>query len=126
MDLAETTCVIHYVNGDGTAAIYRVPFYDVVSYSNEGKMLFPWCIDGAATQAAGPVEFQIRFYKLNNSKNKYAYTFNTLPATSKIMYGMDVQDLRPGAYDFPVDTYDKIVAEIKKLGDQDLYWKDLD
>lgn len=126
MDLTETTCVIHYVNGDGQAAIYPVPFYDVVTCSNEEKMLFPWCIDGMATQAAGPVEFQIRFYKLNNSKNKYAYNFNTLPATSKVMYGMDIENLQPSDYDLAPTVYDKVMEEIRKLGERDIYWEDLD
>jgi hypothetical protein len=79
-----------------------------------------------ATQAPGPVEFQIRFYKLNNSKNKYVYNFNTLPATSKVMYGMDIEDLQPSDYDLAPTVYDKVMEEIRKLGERDLYWEDLD
>ena len=125
MDLGETPCIFHYVNGEGKASMYAVPFYDVVSYSNEGKMLFPWCIDGAATQAAGPVDFQIRFYKLVPSGTRYAYSFNTLPATSKVMYGMDIEDLQPSDYDLAPTVYDQIMEEIRKYSERDLYWEDL-
>jgi hypothetical protein len=53
-------------------------------------MLFPWCIDGMATAAAGPVQYSIRFYKLDPSGKKFIYNLNTLTATSEVKYGMNV------------------------------------
>jgi hypothetical protein len=62
MDLSNTICVVQYITPDGAVHIYPVPFYDVVTERNEKKMLFPWCIDGAATQFQGDVKYSIRFF----------------------------------------------------------------
>jgi hypothetical protein len=62
MDLSNTVCVIQYVTPDGKTHIYPVPFYDITTERKDKKMLFPWCVDGAATQFKGIVSYSIRFY----------------------------------------------------------------
>lgn len=63
-------------------------FYYEKTY--ESKILFPWRIQGPATAAAGEVKYSIRFYRLDEDQNLF-YNLNTLPATSQVLYGMDVQ-----------------------------------
>jgi hypothetical protein len=46
MDLSTTACLIEYVNAKKETGLYAVPFYDIMSFQNEDKMLIPWCING--------------------------------------------------------------------------------
>lgn len=98
MDLTNTICLIQYINKNAVTAegvksmgyVYAVPVYDVVTFKDENKILFPWTICGPATAAAGPVEFAIMFYKLDDEGKYFEYRLNTTPSTSKVLYGMDV------------------------------------
>lgn len=98
MDLTKTVCLVQYINKNAVTSeglpsegyIYAVPFYDVEYFKDENKILIPWCIEGMATQAAGPVEFAINFYLLNDEGSKYLYNLNTQIATSKVLHGMNV------------------------------------
>jgi hypothetical protein len=98
MDLTKTVCIIQYendsaVNADGDPAggfVYLVPFYDIAHFEEENKILIPWAIGGPATAAAGNVTFAMRFYKFNADGTSLVYNLNTLPATSKILHGMNV------------------------------------
>lgn len=97
-DLAKTTCIIEFINAKNEAGIYLVPIYDLETYAAEGKILFPWVIQGKATAAAGPIRYAIRFYHLNTVERpegteigtEYVYDFiiNTQVAQSKILKGM--------------------------------------
>lgn len=94
MDLAEIPCVIQYINAAGEAH-YAVPSYiDAYTEKGQDKLLIPWVIDGAATQAAGDVQFSIRFYKMS-ADDKFIYNFTTLPATAKVLHGMDPKEFKP-------------------------------
>lgn len=98
MDLTKTVCLVQYVNKNAKTSeglpsegyVYAVPFYDIEHFKSEDKILFPWCIEGMATQAAGPVEFAINFYLLNDSGDKYLYNLNTQIAVSEVLHGMNV------------------------------------
>lgn len=106
MDLATTSCIIEYVNAQGEGGIYAVPFYDVVSFSNERQMLIPWCINSLVTKAAGNVQFQIFFYKIepyyildeNGNKTgsteyRFNYKLNIQPATSEVLHALSLNSL---------------------------------
>lgn len=123
MDLANTVCIIQYVNknaknADGAADlghIYPVPFYDVITYDDE--IVFPWCIEGPATEEAGTVEFAITFYLLDQGNTKFIYSLNTQVAKSKVLYGMKVStDDENENFAFPTD-YEILIQEIKDLRD---------
>lgn len=132
MDLAETVCIIQYRLKDGTVGIYHVPFYDITSqnqYGNE-KIIFPWLLSGEATALSGPIEYSMRFFRIENlstseteKKFKFLYNLNTLPATSTILYGMDVQteDIT-GKFDIEPTIYDAILAALSEMQRQDIYW----
>ena len=40
-DLANSTCIIQYINAKGQAYVYLVPVFDIETYADEGKMLIP-------------------------------------------------------------------------------------
>ena len=134
MDLTETVCLIHYTTADNKSRVYHVPFYDITTCADENKILFPWCIDGAATAAAGKVKYAIEFYKIGyeGQKPKFLYNLNTLTAESKVLYGMDVTDPETPEFDgdyfgMSVSAYQELIAKIDALNkDYNIYWEDAD
>lgn len=95
MDLADTACVIQYVNASGEGRLYTVPFYDIETYHKENKMLIPWCIEGEATKTAGDVTYAFRFFKVAKDKDDKSYlifNLNTMTATSEVLHGLNVLD----------------------------------
>lgn len=123
MDLSNTICIVQYVDALGKAHIYPVPFFDIVSEHKAGKMLLPWCIDGAATQTAGIVEYSFRFYRIDSINNEliFTYSLNTLPAKSNVLYGMDVQNFAGSV--ITASEYEYLWQEIQKINARDgVYW----
>lgn len=41
IDLADSTCLIQYINANGDGYVYVVPIYDLETYAEDGKMLIP-------------------------------------------------------------------------------------
>lgn len=131
MDLTNTTCLIQYENdgvknADGNPAggfAYLVPFYDITHFKEENKILIPWAIGGPATKAAGNVTFAMRFYKYNANGSALIYNLNTLPATSKVLYGMNVITNENENFIIPDNTIEMIYQEINTIrNQQDLTW----
>lgn len=96
-DLTQSVCVIQYVNALGESRAYVVPYYDIDTLSGHDEsrgehddiILFPWIIDQETTKIRGPIEFNIKFYKLNDSGSYYLYNLSTLPAKSQILAGIN-------------------------------------
>ena len=106
IDLLETTCIVQYINANKEARIYAVPFFDVTTF--EGKILFPWCIEGEATKAAGNVQYSFKFYhtfKGENDEVLFDFNLNTMAATSRVLTGLDVANKD--------ETYDYVASEIE-------------
>ena len=106
IDLLETTCIVQYINANKEARIYAVPFFDVTTF--EGKILFPWCIEGEATKAAGTVQYSFKFYhtfKGENDEVLFDFNLNTMAATSRVLTGLDVANKD--------ETYDYVASEIE-------------
>lgn len=100
VDLTSKTTVIQYENAAGEGHVYVVPFYDVETADrlgiNEGigvrqTVLFPWLIDRNVAKKAGIVKYNIRIYELA-SETHLIYSLNTLPAESRILHGIDLDD----------------------------------
>lgn len=125
MDLAETACVIQYKLPNGTLGIYPVPFYDITSYNDYGneRLILPWLLDGEATSVSGLVEYSIRFFRIDDVGKKFLYNLNTLPATSQVLYGMDViNDDDTGKFDLEPTFYETLLDKISQIQNQDMYW----
>ena len=92
IDLTTKCCIIQYTNAAGNSYIYPVPYYDTETLEPLGKVIIPWCIQGAATEKAGTVKFAISFYAIDADK-KISYCLNTLVASGEILNGQNVDDL---------------------------------
>ena len=127
MDLSNTVCVIQYYTPDGKAHVYPVPFYDVFTEKIDNKMLFQWCIDGAATQFEGPVTYSVRFYLIeeNAGKLNLIYNLSTEVAESKVLHGMQVSKLE-GDFDISAEGYDYLLSLIQNVNRDGVYWDILD
>ena len=125
VDLSQTICIVQYVNAAGEARIYPVPFYDIHTYSEDKKMLIPWNIGAGATVAAGTVKYSLRFYRLNELGTTFLYNLNTLTTYSKILHGMDAQEIAGEAFELSASQYDYLLQKIEDISRQDLYWTDL-
>ena len=129
IDLKDMVCIIQYLDAKGNAKIYQVPFVDVQTYSSEKKMIIPWNITAGATFHAGPIEYSIKFYKINHlqgNEYEFIYNLNTQIAKSEVLRGMDAQQLNPGDFTLGASMYDDLVSRINDVVNrQDLYWTDL-
>jgi hypothetical protein len=116
MDLANTVCVIEYLNAEHlegkkkvrNAGMFWVPYFDISHYDVEidekGEevvtpiILIPWSIGGLATAYSGTVTFTVRFYKLSGDYatetegRKYLYNMSTRPQDGEVLHGMDLSD----------------------------------
>ena len=141
MDLTNTVCLVQYVNQNAVnehgqpagGFAYHVPFYDIDHFRDENKILLPWMIGGPATAAAGPIQFSLKFYLVEkrdeenpDQQRKIIYELNTLAATSKILYGLDVVNNDEENFIIPSSTVEQIYQDIdalKNIGGT--YWIDL-
>lgn len=139
-DLAETSCIIEFINAAGEGGFYPVPFYDISSYPNfidkddiqhEAKMLIPWCIEGDVTKAAGQVQFVLRFYELDDANEKFIYNIRTQIATGVVLNGMDESILDANINKEDTATKQLFKDLIAQLNDKidhaetQIYWDDL-
>lgn len=131
MDLVNTTCVIEYiVPEDSTRVpyIYIVPFYDITTYADENKIIFPWSISNSVTSKKGKIEYAIRFYKIDRENNepKIIYNLNTLPASSIILPGLNInEETMHQVYDdnLTPSQFDDLIDQFQN---SQTYWRILD
>lgn len=129
IDLANTCCLISYINARNESRVYMVPFYDIYTYAKERKMLIPWCLDASVAAAAGTVQFSFQFYRIGEVVNEdgiaekvFTYSLNTLPATSKVLKGMEVDEL-DSDYLLSAGQFEILQDRIDKIEDlRDVYW----
>lgn len=137
MDLTKTIGVIQYVNENAKNEMgqpaggfaYLIPYYDVEYFraSGEDKILIPWCINGPATAAAGPITFSFRFYLMSDDGATYLYNLNTQPATSKILHGMHIMTKENENFAWSDEQIDELIARINQIEKKStLYWKIVD
>ena len=122
VDLSQTTCIIQYINAKKEAHIYAVPFFDITT--EEGKMIFPWCIDGAVTAAAGPVSFSIKFYSVTKKADNsvvFEFNLNTLTAKSKVLTGLDVDKVQE-EYQGLASQIEAALANLDEVNKEDIKW----
>lgn len=99
MDLAQTACVIQYINAAGKAGIYAIPFYDINTLSEQNKIILPWNLSGLVSEAAGTIQFSFFFYsieqKIEDGEYNYIYNYrlNTKMVKSKILNGLAISTL---------------------------------
>lgn len=97
MDLASTVCIIEYLNADGEAGLYWVPYYNVDEYEDNDEsltplMLIPWAIQGLVTASSGTVTFTVRFYQLDAIRKNFIFNMSMQPAQGEVLHGIDLSD----------------------------------
>ena len=132
MDLTDTICLVHYQNKNANddGHYYAVPFYDITHFQSmgipeedRGKILIPWSISGTATQCAGPITFAFHFYKLDDKGDNIIYGLNTLPSTSQILHGLDIEVTEEEQ--LASSDYMQLVSRVNDLERQyQLYWEE--
>lgn len=130
MDLSTTTGVVQYINADGNAGIYCIPFYDIITKETENKIIFPWYIEGLATKAAGKIKFSFCFYII--SGDTFSYKLNTQMREGLILHGLDIDEMDDDEefkknleYLQEADSYKKILNELQaNFQDSATYWSD--
>lgn len=130
IDLADTVCIIQYINANGEAKIYPVPFYDVQTFADKHKMIIPWNISIGATLYSGIVKYSIRFYQIQEMKKdeyKFNYNLNTQVAQGSILYGLnDNNEFKPDDLEISAANYEILLSRINTVENhKDLYWTDL-
>lgn len=124
-DLANTSCMIEFINAAGEGGYYPVPFYDISTYQTEEKILIPWCIEGDVTKVAGNVQFVLRFYELDDANEKFIYNLRTKIAIGKILVGMDESKIDENIdYDLMSDLVQQINYKLDNT-ESTIYWTDL-
>ena len=112
MDLANTVCVIQYLNAEHIemnpdspnvgkktrdAGIYWVPYYDLDHWKakesdpsyEDPTILIPWAVGGLATAYEGTVTYSGRFYRLGeDDEHTYLYNMSTKPAKGEVLWGI--------------------------------------
>lgn len=101
-------------------------------------MIIPWNISGQATAYAGEITYSFRFYEFEIKTNEQGdivydengnvvygdliYNLNTLPTTSKILHGLEINV--PGIDELQYDTtaYDTLVSMINDDSRKVIYW----
>ncbi len=140
MDLSNTTCVIQYITPDNNTHLYVVPFYDVLTFKSEDKMIIPWCVDGNVTKFAGDIRFSIRFFIAKQQEIEVeevnaqgesviskriqhilVYNLTTLPARSRVLEGMEVSKLESN-FDMSAQEYEYLLSLINSIKREGVYW----
>ena len=86
--MSDEICVIQFrsvgPNGDVNEGFFPITKLDIETVP--GKILFGWTVLSDATKYAGDLVFSVRFYSIEteNDEPKFAYDFNTVPATLPI------------------------------------------
>lgn len=105
--------------------IYKPRYVDITTFEEDNEIVFPWVIEGPATRFAGQINFAIKIYSINGD-GTYDYCFNTLPSTSKILYGMNIEEDSEN-YQFTASEFERLLYELDRIEkESDLYWIDLE
>lgn len=96
-DLAHSACLIQYQNSgikESLGSFYLIPYYDLITLKDEGKIILPWMISNSAAAVEGTVTFSFRFFELDlgdeEGNYKYIYCLNTKPASTKILNSINI------------------------------------
>lgn len=93
VDLSQHTCIIQFINKGSNNAIksgtYVVNQMDIDSI--DGKIIFGWELEKDCTKYSGDITFSVRFY--TTEAGNLIYSFNTLTATSRILDGLEVEEI---------------------------------
>lgn len=131
MDLASCVCIIEYINADGEAGLYWVPYYNVDVYQDNDEsltplMLIPWSVGGLATASSGTLTFSVRFYQLDATRKTFVFNMSTRPTQGEILHGIDLSEEDLQKFKLDTTVTHQIYADLQKIKDDcTVYWTDV-
>ena len=131
MDLASTICIIEYLNADGEAGLYWVPYYNVDVYEDNDEsltplMLIPWAIQGLVTASSGTVTFTVRFYQLDAIRKNFIFNMSMQPAQGEVLHGIDLSDKDLEKFKLDTTVVHQIYADLALVqSNATTMWKDV-
>lgn len=131
MDLASTVCIIEYLNADGEAGLYWVPYYNVDVYEDDDEsltplMLIPWAIQGLVTASSGTVTFTVRFYQLDAIRKNFIFNMSMQPAQGEVLHGIDLSDKDLEKFKLDTTVVHQIYADLALVqSNATTMWKDV-
>lgn len=131
MDLASTVCIIEYLNADGEAGLYWVPYYNVDVYEDNDEsltplMLIPWAIQGLVTASSGTVTFTVRFYQLDAIRKNFIFNMSMQPAQGEVLHGIDLSDKDLEKFKLDTTVVHQIYADLALVqSNATTMWKDV-
>ena len=99
IDLADSTCLIQYINADQEEYFYASHIMISADKYGTESILIPWAISRQVTKKTGTITFSFQFFKLSLDKSRFLYMLNTKPAKSKILAGLFVDPSKILDYD---------------------------
>ncbi len=121
-DLSQLSCVVQYRNALNEEDIMAC---NVDEYLPNGKIHLGWTITQHVALAKGNVTFAVRFFKLDENKQKLLYSLNTNPVTVSVSEGLEVinsEDFIP-----PLSDLTALVEDLfKAIGSQSRSYNDLE
>lgn len=132
-DLSTIPCVVQYENALGEHFIHPICNVDTYTLRDSFKMILPWNISGSVAKAPGNITYSFRFFEFEQTedengnidyKDKLIYNLNTLPATSKILHGLDISLDQPNdqVITYKSDAYNILFNAIYNQ-ERAIYWK---
>lgn len=130
-DLLNSVCIIQYINAKKESRAYVVPYFDATTLQESDEIIFPWLIDNEVAKIGGTITFNVRFYQLTEQKIEdtyhFLYNLNTLPATSKILTGIKVNEneMDNVENDYYATAYNELLQRVNTLtGDFHIFWEE--
>lgn len=137
-DLTNSVCIVEFINANKESKLYVVTNYYLDENDTDKQTIYiPWLIEGAATVAAGSIQYALMFYRCtedganwSSNNNKILYRLNTLPSTSKILNGISGDAIKEFENPEYASEFEKIISRITELekylkDEYVLYWGEL-
>lgn len=119
VDLMSMALVVEYVNAKGNSYVSPILVRDIAT--EPGYILFGWNLHGNATEAAGNLQFALRFFNVNSQSRELCYSLRTKPAVGKILYGVQNYSDTPNSEEGLLNNY-ALDDVISKIAEQTTVW----
>lgn len=131
IDLSQAIGIIIFKNAKNEQYYQLIPYYD--SYSEQGKIIFPWVIEAPVALYSGQVSFSVKFFKIDPTSRKLVYELNTQIAKTKVLTGWSNTDenshtyntLNPESIIIDNETLEKLNTLLQVNNHYHIYWIDV-
>lgn len=134
-DLSEAVILVQYCNANNERFIHLTSPIVVANddyrvrgiNTNSEKILIAWPIGKDVTKSAGIIEFSFQFFRLNKGEKDFAYIINTQPVKTKVVAGMNMDDIYDTESNPIADQLKEIADKLAQFSnDYTLYWLEVE